>query len=63
MDIENKSEEKKSVQIGPADEQGVRTKDNAIGIDDIGLPADVKPDGLSTLQDIHPDPAKTQDKT
>jgi hypothetical protein len=55
-------EERKSVRIGPADEQAARTKDNAIGIDDIGLPSDVKPDAISSPQDIHPEPDKTGDK-
>jgi hypothetical protein len=57
------NEEKKSVEIGSADQQGARTKDNAIGIDDIGLPSDVKPDGLNKLQDIKPDPDKTKQQS
>lgn len=54
------NEQKKYVEAGDADQQTARTKDNAIGIDDIGLPEDVKPDGASKLEEIRPDPDKAE---
>lgn len=56
------NEERKSVTLGPADQQAARTKDNAIGVDDIGLPSDVKPDNATKLEEIQPEPGKTGQK-
>jgi hypothetical protein len=50
----------------PADRAGphkVRTKDNPIGIDDIGLPSGIPPDELASLDEVKPDPAKPENKS
>ncbi len=41
---------------------GPRTKDNPIGIDDIGLPSGIQPDEVGKPEQIKPDPGKTQEK-
>jgi len=52
------NEQKEYVQVGNADPQAARTKDSAFGIDDIGLPEDLKPEGASAPEEIQPDPEK-----
>jgi len=49
----NKSQADKA---GPMD---ARTKDNPIGVDDIGLEGGIQPDDVSKLADVTPDPSKT----
>ncbi|HJV79270.1 hypothetical protein [Noviherbaspirillum sp.] len=49
-------------ELGKPDPQVARTKDNPIGIDDIGLPSGISPDELPKLEEIRPDPAKLKDK-
>ena len=56
------NEQKKPADVGKGDSFTTRTKDNPIGVDDIGLPADMQKDELSRLQDIRPDPDKAKDK-
>lgn len=56
------SEQHKPVEVGKTDPRVVRTKDNPIGIDDIGLESGIKPDEVSKLDDIKPDPEKTQER-
>ncbi|WP_192805074.1 hypothetical protein [Noviherbaspirillum aerium] len=56
------NEKQSTVEVGKGDREVVRTKDNPIGIDDIGLPAGIPRDEVTKLQDIQPDPAKTQEK-
>jgi hypothetical protein len=51
------------VEPGKSDSEGVRTKDNPIGIDDIGLPAGIRKDEVGRLEEIRPDPARTSDKS
>lgn len=46
---------------GQADSEEARTKDNPIGIDDIGLPSGIRKDEVGRLEEIRPDPAKTSD--
>jgi hypothetical protein len=48
------------VEVGNADPQAARTKDSAFGIDDIGLPEDLKPEGASKPEEIRPDPEKAR---
>lgn len=45
------------------DRQEARTKDNPIGIDDIGLPSGIRKDDVGRLEDIQPDPGKPSDKS
>lgn len=52
------NESQKYVEKGSADQVVARTKDNAIGTDDIGLPSDVVPDGAGKPDEIKPDPDK-----
>jgi hypothetical protein len=57
------TEQQRPVEVGKSDRQVVRTKDNPIGIDDIGLEAGIQPDDVSKkLEEIKPDPEKAQDK-
>lgn len=44
------------------DSGAVRTKDNPLGIDDIGLPSGIPKDEVGRLEDIRPDP-ETSDKS
>lgn len=53
-------EQKKYVEPGSAEQQAARTKDNAIGIDDIGLSEDIKPDGARKPEEIRPDSEKVR---
>jgi hypothetical protein len=39
-----------------SDPQAPRTKDNALGIDDIGIGEDIKPDDARKPDEIRPDP-------
>lgn len=57
------NEQKQYVESGSADLRVARTKDNAIGIDDIGLPSDVLPDDASRIEEIKPDPDKIEHKS
>lgn len=43
--------------------QKARTKDNPIGIDDIGLPSGIPPDQLPKLNEVKPDPNKVANKS
>jgi hypothetical protein len=56
------NEKQSTVEVGKGDREVVRTKDNPIGIDDIGLPSGIPRDEVTKLQDIQPDPAKTEQK-
>lgn len=56
------NEKQSPVEVGKGDREVVRTKDNPIGIDDIGLPSGMPRDEATKPQDIQPDPAKTQQK-
>ncbi|KIF82903.1 hypothetical protein [Noviherbaspirillum autotrophicum] len=58
-----KNEQKSYVEPGGGDPRAARTKDNAIGIDDIGLPSDVVPDNASKVEEITPAPEKIERKT
>lgn len=49
--------------VSKGDSEETRTKDNPIGIDDIGLPSGIRKDELGRLEEIQPDPAKTSDKS
>lgn len=40
-----------------------RTKDNPIGIDDIGLPSGIQSDEAGKLDQIKPDPAQAKNKS
>jgi hypothetical protein len=40
-----------------------RTKDNPIGVDDIGLPSGIQPEETGKLQDIKPDPKRVDNKS
>jgi hypothetical protein len=40
------------------DPQAPRDKDYALGVDDIGLPEDIVPDGAKKPEDIKPDPGR-----
>lgn len=55
-------EKQSSVEVGKGVREVVRTKENPIGIDDIGLPSGIQPDEVTKLQEIQPDPAKAQQK-
>ena len=48
---------------GKGGSEEARTKDNPIGIDDIGLPSGIRKDEVGRLEEIRPDPAKTSDKS
>jgi hypothetical protein len=54
------NQQKKYVEVGNADPQAARTKDSAFGIDDIGLPEDLKPEGASKPEEVRPDPEKAK---
>lgn len=54
------SEKQSKADVGKTDPQPVRTKDNLLGIDDIGLPAGIQKDEVNRLEDIKPDPEKTK---
>jgi hypothetical protein len=43
------------------DPQAPRGKDYALGVDDIGLPEDIVPDGAKKPEDIKPDPGRLDD--
>jgi len=49
-------EQTKYVETGAADPRAARTKDDALGIDDIGLPEDIKPDNGRPPGQINPGP-------
>jgi hypothetical protein len=53
-------QEKQKTEVGKGDRQATRTKDNPIGIDDIGLPSGIQKDEVSRLEELKPDPEKTQ---
>lgn len=52
---------KNPVEVGKGDREAVRTKDNPIAGDDIGLQSGIRKDDVSRLEDIHPDPDKAND--
>lgn len=54
------SEKQSKVDVGKTDPQPTRTKDNPLGIDDIGLPAGIQKDEISRLEEIKPDPEKAR---
>ncbi|GAB3539074.1 hypothetical protein GCM10027343_05930 [Noviherbaspirillum agri] len=41
-----------------ADPTAVRTRDNPLGTDDIGLPAEPQPDEVRKPEDVRPDPER-----
>jgi len=54
--------QKTPVEPGKGDREAVRTKDNPIGIDDIGLPSGIpKEDVARRPEEIRPEPGKTSD--
>ena len=55
--------QKPPAEPGKGDRQAVRTKDNPIGIDDIGLPSGIQKEEAGRLEDIRPDPDKTSAKS
>lgn len=54
------ADRKTGVDVGKTDPRPVRTKDNPLGIDDIGMPAGIQKDEVSKLEEIKPDPDKSQ---
>ncbi|HEY0844966.1 MAG TPA: hypothetical protein VGE12_06340 [Noviherbaspirillum sp.] len=52
------NDKKPVVDVGKTEPEPVRTKDNPIGIDDIGLPAGIRKDEVARLNEIRPDPDK-----
>jgi hypothetical protein len=50
-------------ETGKGDSEAARTKDNPIGIDDIGLPSGIRKNEVGRLEEIRPDPGKTSDKS
>lgn len=54
--------QREPAEAGKPDPQAARTKDNPIGIDDIGLPAGISAEDLPKLEEIRPDPDKLKDK-
>ena len=57
------SRQKTSVEVGKGDREAVRTKDNPIGGDDIGLPSGIRKDDVSRLEEIRPEPDKANNKS
>jgi len=55
--------QKTPAEPGKGDREAVRTKDNPIGIDDIGLPSGMNKDDACRLEDIQPDPDKQSGNT
>ena len=55
------NEQKTPADAGKGDRQATRTKDNPIGIDDIGLPSGIQKEEVSRLEELKPDPEKTKD--
>jgi hypothetical protein len=55
--------QKTPVEPGKGNREEVRTKDNPIGIDDIGLQSGIRKDEVGRLEEIRPDPGKTSDKS
>lgn len=55
------NEQKSSPEVGKGDRRTIRTKDNPIGIDDIGLPSGTQKEDVSRLEEVRPDPEKTKD--
>lgn len=49
-------EKRTAVDVGNGGPRVTRTKDNPIGIDDIGLPAGIQKDEVSAMEQIRPDP-------
>lgn len=56
------SERKPAVDVGKTQPEPTRTKDNPLGIDDIGLPAGIQKDEVARLNEIRPEPDKSKDK-
>lgn len=54
---------RRAKELGPADQQVARTKDNSIGVDDIGLPSGMPANEVSKLNEIKPDPTKIENKS
>lgn len=57
------SEQKNPLEADKPDVSTVRTKDNPIGIDDIGLPAQLQPDEAVPPAEVKPDPARVNDRS
>ena len=51
------------VEPGKGNREEVRTKDNPIGIDDIGLESGISKDDAGRIEDIRPDPDKASDRS
>jgi hypothetical protein len=49
--------QERPAEVGKGDRTKVRTQDNPIGIDDIGLPSGMQKDDVRRLDEIRPDPA------
>lgn len=50
---------RRPMQVGKGDSSQTRTTDDPLGIDDIGLPADMHPDQARAPERVRPDPAMT----
>jgi hypothetical protein len=53
---QQKPDQSLSDKAGPED---ARTRDNPIGIDDIGLPSGIQPDEVPKLNEVKADPRKS----
>lgn len=51
----------RAMNTGKADPARARTKDKPLGTDDIGLPADTRPDEARSPSEMRPDPARTHE--
>lgn len=56
------NDKQSTTEVGKGNREVVRTKENPIGIDDIGLPAGIQRDEVTKLEDVQPDPEKTRQK-
>jgi len=54
------SEQRLPKEAEKADPTVVRTKDNPLGTDDIGLPAETHPDEARKPTEVNPDPEKVR---
>ena len=63
MNDRQKSPAEVGTEVGKGDREAVRTKDNPIGGDDIGLPSGIQKEDVARLQDIRPEPDKANDQS
>lgn len=54
---------KRAKELGPADGREPRSRDNSIGIDDIGLESGLPADEAVRLDEIKPDPDKPKPRS